>query len=213
MSTSNHQIVQQWVDYWNWSPVAGGVERTGYQPETHTPLLYPGEVYAGAVLPAHLRVAAAADGAAYAIEHTPSPALYHPTTLYRMGLIGPESVPDLLVFERQGQFGGRDGISRQRPEPRSKAASGRPVAEDVGEVRPERPRLAPWSPRRHRRFSTVTMTSSRQHQCGPSPATAIPTLAAAGVDTAPSPSCGRRLGSLRSGPRRLRARRITSSCQ
>lgn len=108
-STSNHQIAQQWVDYWNWSAVAGGVERTGYQPETHTPLLYPGEVYAGAVLPAHLRVAAVADGAAYAVEHTPSPALYHPTTLYRMGLIGPESVPDLLVFESQGQFEGRNG--------------------------------------------------------------------------------------------------------
>ena len=109
-STSNHQIIRQWVDYWNWSAVARGVERAGYQPETQTPLLYPGEVYAGAVLPAYLRVAALADGASYAIEHTPSPALYHPTTLYRMGLIGPESVPDLLVFERQGQFEGRNGI-------------------------------------------------------------------------------------------------------
>ena len=109
-ATSNHQIARQWVDYWDWSAAAKGVERTGYQPETHTPLLYPGEVYAGAVLPAYLRVAAVADGAAYAIEHTPSPALYHPTTLYRMGLIGPESVPDLLVFERQGQFDGRNGI-------------------------------------------------------------------------------------------------------
>ena len=109
-STSNRQIAHQWVDYWNWSAAAGGVERAGYQPETHTPLLYPGEVYAGAVLPAHLRVAAGADGAAYAIEHTPNPALYHPTTLYRMGLIGPESVPNLLVFERQGQFDGRNGI-------------------------------------------------------------------------------------------------------
>ena len=110
MSTSNRQIAHQWVDYWDWSAAAGGVERAGYQPETHTPLLYPGEVYAGVVLPAYLRVAAAADGAAYAIEHTPNPALYHPTTLYRMGLIGPESVPNLLVFERQGQFDGRNGI-------------------------------------------------------------------------------------------------------
>ena len=109
-STSSHQIAQQWVDYWNWSAAAGGVERAGYGPETHTPLLYPGEVYVGAVLPAYLRVAAVADGAAYVIEPTPSPALYHPTTLYRMGLIGPESVPDLLVFERQGQFDGGNGI-------------------------------------------------------------------------------------------------------
>ena len=107
-SVSNHQIARQWVDYWNWSAVTGGVERAGYQPETHTPLLHPGEVYAGAVLPEYLRVAA--DGAAYVIEYTPNPALYHPTTLYRMGLIGPESVPNLLVFERQRQFDGRNGI-------------------------------------------------------------------------------------------------------
>lgn len=109
-SVSNRQIAHQWVDYWNWSAVTGGVVRAGYQPETHTPLLYPGEVYAGAVLPAYLRVAAVADGAAYAIEHTPNPALYHLTTLYRMGLIGPESVPNLLVFERQEQFEGGNGI-------------------------------------------------------------------------------------------------------
>ena len=103
-SISTHQIGHQWVDYWDWSAVSGNVERAGHQPEAHTPLLYPGEVYSGAVLRVTRRVAAVDDGAAYAIERTPSPALYHPTTLYRMGLIGPEAVPDLLVFEQQGQF-------------------------------------------------------------------------------------------------------------
>ena len=103
-STSTHQIGHQWVDYWDWSAVSGNVERAGHQPEAHTPLLYPGEVYSGAVLRVTRRVAAVNGGAAYAIEQTPSPALHHPTTLYRMGLIGPEAVPDLLVFEQQGQF-------------------------------------------------------------------------------------------------------------
>ena len=103
-STSTHQIGHQWVDYWDWSAVSGNVERAGLQPESHTPLLYPGEVYTGAVLGVTRRVAAVDNGAAYVIERTPSPALHHPTTLYRMGLIEPEAVPELLVFERQGQF-------------------------------------------------------------------------------------------------------------
>ena len=107
---STHQIAHQWVDYWDWSAVSGGVERAGYHPEAHTPLLYPGEVYSGAVLSATRRVAAANDGAAYVIERTPSPALHHPTTLYRMGLIGPEAVPELLVFEQQGQFGEENAV-------------------------------------------------------------------------------------------------------
>ena len=110
-STSTHQIGHQWVDYWNWSAVSGDVERAGHQPEAHTPLLYPGEVYSGAVLRMTRRVAAVDDGAAYAIERTPSPVLLHPTTLYRMGLIGPEAVPDLLVFEQQGQFDEKNAVT------------------------------------------------------------------------------------------------------
>ena len=103
-STSTHEIAHQWLDYWDWSALGDGVERAGHQPEAHTPLLYPGEVYAGAVLSVARRVAAGDDGASYAIEGTPAPALLHPTTKYRMGLIEASAVPDLVVFENQGQF-------------------------------------------------------------------------------------------------------------
>ena len=103
-STSTHEIAHQWLDYWDWSALGDGVERAGHQPEAHTPLLYPGEVYAGAVLGVARRVAAGDDGASYAIEGTPAPALLHPTTKYRMGLIEASAVPDLVVFENQGQF-------------------------------------------------------------------------------------------------------------
>ena len=61
-SLSNHQIAHQWVYYWDWSSVSGGVERAGHQPETHTPLLYPGEAYSGAVLRVTRRVAAVDGG-------------------------------------------------------------------------------------------------------------------------------------------------------
>lgn len=111
--TSNHEIGHQWVDYWDWTAITGGIERKGWAPAGHTPLLFPGEVLLGAVLRPIRRVAAAAGGGAgddggaetaYVIERTPAPSLYHPTTLYRMGLVGPEEVPEMVVFEDQGQF-------------------------------------------------------------------------------------------------------------
>lgn len=115
-SLSTHEIGHQWGDYWDWSALSGGVERAGHQPEAHTPLLYPGEVYLGAVLQVSRRVGvdaggAGGAGAAFVIERTPEPALLHPTTLYRMGLLDTAAVPDMLVFEDQGQFTETDSSS------------------------------------------------------------------------------------------------------
>ena len=108
-ASSTHAISHQWVDYWDWSGLAGGIDRAGERdPASHTPLLYPGEVYAGAVLDVTRRVAAVGGGTSYTVERTPAPAMLHPTTFYRMGLIGPEAVPELLVFENQGQFAEAD---------------------------------------------------------------------------------------------------------
>ena len=105
-AVSTHEIGHQWVDYWDWSALSGGVELGGHQPESHTPLLYPGEAYAGAVLQVTRRVGADAggDGGAFLVERTPEPAGLHPTTLYRMGLLDAAAVPEMLVFENQGQF-------------------------------------------------------------------------------------------------------------
>ena len=100
METSHHEIGHTWVDDWDWSALTGGVEL--YDQTSHTPLLYPGEVFTGVLYP-YVRVARTEDGEGFVLEHTPAPAALHPTTLYRMGLIGPESVPDLLLFENQRQ--------------------------------------------------------------------------------------------------------------
>ena len=110
LSTSHHEIGHQWVDYWDWSEIAGGIERGGANPSSHFPLLFPGGTLTGGVLRENRRVAHVVDGddndsAAYVIEGTPAPWLYHPTTLYRMGLVRPEAVPELVVFENQKQFG------------------------------------------------------------------------------------------------------------
>ena len=107
-ASSTQAIIHQWVDYWDWSALAGGLDPTGRDPDRRTPLLHPGEVYAGAVLDVSRRVAAVGGGTGYAIERTPAPAMLHPTTRYRMGLIGPAAVPELLVFENQGQFDATD---------------------------------------------------------------------------------------------------------
>ncbi len=106
---SNHEIGHQWADYWDWTAITGGIERKGWEPDGHTPLLFPGEVLLGAVLRPIRRVALAdgnddSEGASYVIERTPAPSVFHPTILYRMGLIGPEEVPEMVVFEDQGQF-------------------------------------------------------------------------------------------------------------
>ena len=107
--TSNHEIGHQWADYWDWTAIADGLERKGWAPGGHTPLLFPGEVLLGAVLRPIRRVALAdggdgSEGASYVIERTPAPSVFHPTILYRMGLIRPEEVPEMVVFEDQGQF-------------------------------------------------------------------------------------------------------------
>lgn len=104
--TSLHEMAHQWVDFWNWSELAGGIARGGHQPGSHTPLLFPGEMMAGAILTSPRYRVARASATEFVLERTPAPARYHPTTLYRMGLIGPDTVPDLLVFENQNRLQG-----------------------------------------------------------------------------------------------------------
>jgi len=108
--TANHEVAHQWVDYWNWSTASGGIEMKGHDPDAHTPLLHPGEVMTGAVLEHDRRVrqqtsaVPTAHGPAYDIERSPTPQVFHPTYLYRMGLIPASEVPVMQVFENQGQF-------------------------------------------------------------------------------------------------------------
>ena len=107
--TSNHEIGHQWVDYWDWSAIAGGIELAGHNPTGHTPLIYPGAVLTGAVLEGSRRarevdVQTADDSSTFTIERTPAPVLQNPTTRFRMGLLSAADVPEMRIFENQGQF-------------------------------------------------------------------------------------------------------------
>ena len=115
VQTATHETLHQWADGWDWSDLTGGVDFFGHEPSVHTPLLWPGETYVGAVLDFTRRVAAAEDGT-FVIERTRGVPGVHPTTLYRMGLIGAEDVPEMFVFENQGQF---NKNSTARPDPRT----------------------------------------------------------------------------------------------
>ena len=126
--TMLHETAHQWSEYSGvWDavtlPVSGArsaLDRRGHDPEGHTPLLYPGEVLAGAVLEATRRVAEQ-DGE-YTIEPTTPTVVYNPLTLYRMGLTALDDLPAYQVFVDQGQFVDENGsASSEAP------AAGTPV--------------------------------------------------------------------------------------
>lgn len=100
-STSAHEIAHQWGAYIDWSKL-NGLARAGHQPTAHDPLWAPGETLIGAVLTPFRRVAQGAAG--WQIEQTPAPIRFHPYSLYAMGLIPKEAVPDVALFDQQSQF-------------------------------------------------------------------------------------------------------------
>ncbi len=104
-----HQQAHQWGDYsavWN----RLGITRQGDDPARHTPLVTPGSVLAGAVLEATRRVGSPIPGASE-IERTLPVIEYHPITLYRMGLLPADALPEMGVFVDQGQFEPMDRTS------------------------------------------------------------------------------------------------------
>ena len=105
-STLLHEQAHQWNEYTQaWANVGPSIVREGNGPETHTPLLMPGAVLAGAVLEATRRVGEPAPGeATFVVERTLPTILYNPLTLYRMGLIPASELPTYHLFEDQGQF-------------------------------------------------------------------------------------------------------------
>ena len=112
-SVTLHEQEHQWSEYsdvWNnigppAAPAAGVINRQGHAPDTHTPLLTPGEVVVGAVLFANRRVVEQSPGSrTYQIEESLPSVTYNPLVLYRMGLIPLTNLPEYTVFENQGQF-------------------------------------------------------------------------------------------------------------
>jgi hypothetical protein len=99
---SNHEISHQWGHELDWTRITG-VTRAGWEPSAHAPLMAGPESLIGAVLGGTRRVKSAGD--VYEIERTPYPVRQHPLELYAMGLLAPQDVPDVELFEDQGQFG------------------------------------------------------------------------------------------------------------
>ena len=99
---SSHEIAHQWGDGFDWATL-GGIDRGGWYPSSHTPLLYRGATLIGAVLKGSRRVRNV-DAARFEIEQTTGPLRFHPLQMYRMGLLPKSAVPDVLVFANQNQF-------------------------------------------------------------------------------------------------------------
>lgn len=101
--TTNHEFAHQWGHYFAWDRIMA-LARAGWEPDVHTPLVAPAETYIGALLRGTRRVGTAADGG-FRIERVPAPVRHHPLELYAMGLLAPEDVPEVIVFEDQAQLG------------------------------------------------------------------------------------------------------------
>jgi hypothetical protein len=105
--TSAHEFAHQWGSYIDWTRLTG-ITRTGHQPSSHDPLWAEGETVIGSVLRPYRRVRRGA--ASWEIERTPAPVRFHPFTLYAMGLVPAEQVPEITLFDDQGQFGAEIAI-------------------------------------------------------------------------------------------------------
>ena len=117
-----HQQSHQWGDYSAvWDRL--GIVRQGDDPDYHTPLITPGAVLAGAVLEGTRHVAAATAGG-FVIERTIPTIRYHPITLYRMGLVPANDLPEIRLFLDQGQF---DPSGRSAPDVGSRVDGGEVV--------------------------------------------------------------------------------------
>jgi hypothetical protein len=100
-ATSIHEISHQWGSYIDWTRLTG-LTRAGHQPTSHDPLWASGETLVGAVLSPYRRVRRGASG--WEIESTLAPARMHPYSLYAMGHLPKEQVPEITLFDQQGQF-------------------------------------------------------------------------------------------------------------
>jgi hypothetical protein len=98
---STHEISHQWGSYIDWTRLTG-LTRAGHQPTSHDPLWASGETMVGSVLSPYRRVRRGASG--WEIESTPAPARMHPYSLYAMGHLAKEQVPEITLFDQQGQF-------------------------------------------------------------------------------------------------------------
>jgi hypothetical protein len=99
--SSTHEISHQWGSYIDWTRLTG-LTRAGHQPTAHDPLWASGETFLGAVLSPYRRVRQGSAG--WQIEQTQAPTRMHPYSLYAMGHLPKEQVPEITLFDEQAQF-------------------------------------------------------------------------------------------------------------
>jgi hypothetical protein len=98
--SSAHEAAHQWGSYFNWTALTG----VPVIDTVHDPLFAGNETRLGAILEGTRRVRGNSDR--WEIENTPAPILFHPLTLYGMGLLRKEDVPEILLFQQQDLFKG-----------------------------------------------------------------------------------------------------------
>lgn len=132
--TTVHEAAHQWGDYIDWRRLTG-ISRAGHQAALHDPLMDGGESLIGAVLLGTRRVTMGTGGA-WAIEPTPYPIHFHPTTLYAMGLLSREQIAPLTVFDDQAQFNGAAAVAPDPGTPIRGGARSTTMASVVGMLGP-----------------------------------------------------------------------------
>ena len=101
--TSSHETAHQWGAYFDWATLTGLV-RAGSQPEAHSPLWAGGETLMAGLLEPTRRLAVV-DGA-WQVVRNPRLARFHPFMQYAMGILPSGAVPEVTLFDDQGQFAG-----------------------------------------------------------------------------------------------------------
>jgi hypothetical protein len=101
--TTSHETAHQWGHYFDWAALTGLV-RAGSQAEAHSPLWATDETFMAGLLEPTRRLAVV-DGA-WQVVRTPTLARFHPFMRYAMGILPAASVPEITLFDEQGQFAG-----------------------------------------------------------------------------------------------------------
>ena len=116
---SSHEIAHQWGDGFDWATL-GNIDRSGWHPSSHTPLLYRGASLIGAVLDPSRQVVRHDLGRVRDRGHHRAPAV-SPVAALSHGTAPGRAVPDVLVFADQNQPWANGG---RQPSPGS-AVTGR----------------------------------------------------------------------------------------
>ena len=95
MSTSNHELGHTWADFWDWPSIAN-LDFGGCFDSAHYPPLYPGTSYVSTCMYG-ASLLEVGEGR-FEVVGAAMPVMYNPATLYRMGLVGPEAVDEMIVF-------------------------------------------------------------------------------------------------------------------